>query len=64
MSAKAKSAKLFENYFHFKGISFWISIFPADVIKSRVQIDPNSAIAKVSFLKALQMVVKTEGIIF
>ena len=44
------------------GISFWISIFPADVIKSRVQIDPNSAIAKQNILQGMKTIVKNEGI--
>ena len=44
------------------GVSFWISIFPADVVKSRVQIDSQSALAKQSFPRALLTIFKTEGI--
>lgn len=44
------------------GMSFWISIFPADVIKSRIQINPNSDIAKLSILKAFQKIIKEEGV--
>lgn len=43
------------------GVAFWISIFPADVVKSRVQINPNSELAKRGFLNALGTIVKTEG---
>ena len=44
------------------GVSFWISIFPADVVKSRVQVDSHSELAKNGFLKALTTIVKNEGI--
>lgn len=43
------------------GVAFWISIFPADVVKSRVQIDPNSELAKKGFVNALGTIVKKEG---
>jgi solute carrier family 25 ornithine transporter 2/15 len=43
------------------GVSFWLSVFPADVVKSRVQIEPNSAVAKKSFFGALAHIAKTEG---
>lgn len=44
------------------GVSFWISIFPADVIKSRVQINPNSELAK-SLLGAFSHIIRNEGIL-
>jgi solute carrier family 25 ornithine transporter 2/15 len=44
------------------GVSFWISVFPADVIKSRVQINPTSALAQKGFFSALISVAKEEGI--
>lgn len=45
------------------GVSFWISIFPADVIKSRVQIDPNGVIAKKSIIGAMNHIVANEGVL-
>lgn len=44
------------------GASLWIAIFPADVVKSRIQIDSSSALAKGSFLGALKTILKNEGI--
>lgn len=44
------------------GVSFWISVFPADVVKSRVQINPTSELAKKSFFSALLSIARTEGI--
>jgi len=44
------------------GVSLWISIFPADVVKSRIQINPNSPLAKGGFFNALKTIVKNEGI--
>lgn len=38
-----------------------MAIFPADVVKSRIQIDSNSALAKGGFVNALKTIVKTEG---
>lgn len=43
------------------GVSFWVSVFPADVIKSRVQISPQSTLAKKSFFSALFFIARTEG---
>jgi solute carrier family 25 ornithine transporter 2/15 len=43
------------------GVSFWLSVFPADVVKSRVQIEPNSPLAKKSFFGALAHIARTEG---
>lgn len=43
------------------GVSFWIMIFPTDVIKSRVQIDPNGIIAKKSVLGGMKHILETEG---
>jgi solute carrier family 25 ornithine transporter 2/15 len=43
------------------GVSFWVSIFPADVVKSRVQINPNSDLARKGFFGALATIVKNEG---
>lgn len=45
------------------GMSFWISIFPTDVIKSRVQIDPEGLIAKKSVLGGMKHILKTEGLV-
>ena len=45
------------------GVSFWISIFPADVIKSRVQIDPSGVIAKKNIFAAMKHIVANEGIL-
>lgn len=45
------------------GMSFWISIFPTDVIKSRVQIDPEGPIAKKSVLGGMKHILKTEGLV-
>jgi solute carrier family 25 ornithine transporter 2/15 len=44
------------------GVSFWISVFPADVIKSRVQINSSSELAKKGFFAALVSVAREEGI--
>lgn len=44
------------------GVSLWVSIFPADVVKSRIQIDSHSALAKGGFLNALYTIFKNEGI--
>ncbi len=43
------------------GMSFWLSVFPADVIKSRVQIDPNGPIAKMNFVNAIMHIARKEG---
>lgn len=45
------------------GVSFWLSVFPADVVKSRVQIDSNGPLAKKSFVGALSHIAKTEGML-
>ncbi|RMZ98544.1 mitochondrial ornithine transporter 1 [Brachionus plicatilis] len=45
------------------GVSFWVSIFPTDVIKSRVQIDPNGPIAKKSVLGGMKHIFETEGLL-
>jgi solute carrier family 25 (mitochondrial ornithine transporter) member 2/15 len=44
------------------GVAFWVSIFPADVVKSRVQVDSNSDLAKGGFIRALATILKNEGI--
>lgn len=44
------------------GVSLWMAIFPADVVKSRIQIDSNSALAKGGFINALKTIVKNEGV--
>jgi len=44
------------------GVAFWVSIFPADVVKSRVQVDSNSDLAKGGFIRALGTILKNEGI--
>lgn len=44
------------------GVSLWVAIFPADVVKSRIQIDSNSALAKGGFINALKTILKNEGI--
>lgn len=44
------------------GISYWLSVFPADVVKSRVQINPTSEFAKKSFVAALLSIARNEGI--
>jgi solute carrier family 25 (mitochondrial ornithine transporter) member 2/15 len=44
------------------GVSLWISIFPADVVKSRVQVDSNSELAKKSFFNAMRHIAQTEGL--
>ena len=44
------------------GVSLWVAIFPADVVKSRIQIDSTSALAKQIFVGALRTILRTEGI--
>ena len=44
----------------FGGISFWLAIFPADVIKSRVQVNVTGA-AQISFYATLNEICRTEG---
>jgi len=44
------------------GVSLWVAIFPVDVIKSRVQIDSQSALAKGGFINAFKTICKNEGI--
>ena len=44
----------------FGGVSFWLAIFPADVIKSRAQVDV-SAGPKMSFYSTFVNILKTEG---
>ena len=44
------------------GMSLWLAVFPADVVKSRVQIDPNGPLAKKSFVSALVHVAEREGV--
>jgi len=44
------------------GVSLWVAIFPADVVKSRIQIDSQSALAKGGFFNALKTIFKNEGI--
>ena len=46
----------------FGGVSFWLAIFPADVIKSRVQVNIHVA-EKISFIATLKEICKTEGIL-
>lgn len=46
------------------GVAFWVSIFPADVVKSRVQVDSHSALAKNGFINALATILKNEGKLF
>lgn len=43
------------------GVSFWVTIFPADVVKSRVQINPKSELAKLGLMKAIAKIYKEEG---
>ncbi len=47
----------------FGGVAFWLAIFPADVIKSRVQVDVSGAQRqkRLSFIGTLSHIVKTEG---
>ena len=44
------------------GVSFWISVFPADVIKSRIQVNSTSELAKKGFFSALISVAREEGV--
>ncbi len=43
------------------GMASWCLVFPADVVKSRIQIDSSSSAGKQSFISALNKIVKTEG---
>jgi solute carrier family 25 (mitochondrial ornithine transporter) member 2/15 len=44
------------------GVSLWTVIYPADVVKSRFQIDSKSDLAKGGFLNALKTILVNEGI--
>lgn len=44
------------------GVSFWVSVFPADVVKSRVQIESHGELAKQGFVGALRTILVKEGI--
>ncbi|GAV07944.1 hypothetical protein RvY_17718 [Ramazzottius varieornatus] len=43
----------------FAGVSCWIAVFPADVVKSRLQVGNSTA----GFLKTLTTIARTEGIL-
>lgn len=43
------------------GLALWTAIFPADVVKSRIQVQSTVGKAAPSFLSVLLMVFKTEG---
>ena len=43
------------------GVSLWVSIYPADVVKSRVQIEPHGPLAKLGFFGALKHILVKEG---
>ena len=46
------------------GVSLWVAIFPADVIKSRVQVEPNANVVngkRLSFFPFMIRIARTEG---
>jgi hypothetical protein len=43
------------------GISYCLGTYPADVVKSRIQVDSNSELAKKSFFSALKHIYQKEG---
>lgn len=44
------------------GVTFWISIFPTDVVKSRIQIDSHGPLAKMGVFGAMRHIVANEGL--
>lgn len=43
------------------GIASWCVVFPADVVKSRIQVDASNALGKQSFISTIIKIVQTEG---
>ena len=44
------------------GVVSWTFTFPVDVLKSRIQVNPSTPLAKFSVLKALYTIAKDEGL--
>ena len=43
------------------GVALWVSIFPADVVKSRVQVESTAGTVEPTFRSVLRHVFKEEG---
>ena len=43
------------------GMSFWISVFPADVIKSRVQVLKQENFRQMGFFNMMMDIIRNEG---
>ena len=45
----------------FGGVALWVAIFPADVVKSRVQVESTAGTVEPTFRSVLRQVFKEEG---
>lgn len=45
------------------GVALWVAIFPADVVKSRVQVESTAGTIEPTFRSVIRQVFKEEGIL-